>query len=142
MDFRLFLLRHTELLRALSQWQIRLLMPPTLVAATTSYLRAARDHLAAPLERQTIDALRWFFQEHICRTWWVSPEVAGLWQHEEAGRFVVAERHDAAMMLAQEIDNHLRADVRQRRPCLRACRGFRRAHSRGTGHRQRPRDEG
>ena len=63
MDFRLFLLRHTELLRALYQWEIRLLVPRPLVAATTAYLRAARDHLASPLDPAVIDELKWFFPE-------------------------------------------------------------------------------
>lgn len=49
-DFRLFLLRHVALLRALSRWTIRLLFPKPLVRARHAYLRAVRDHLVTTLD--------------------------------------------------------------------------------------------
>ena len=48
MDFRLFLLRHTALLRVLFRWTIRLLLPRQLAKARTGLLHAAREHLATP----------------------------------------------------------------------------------------------
>ncbi|MEO8452729.1 MAG: hypothetical protein ABI647_23250, partial [Gemmatimonadota bacterium] len=49
-DFRLFLLRHVALLRALSRWTIRLLFPKPLAKARHAYLRAVREHLAMSLD--------------------------------------------------------------------------------------------
>ena len=49
MDFRLFLLRHLELLNALSHWTIRVLFPRSLAWAMDTFENAAYDHLAKPL---------------------------------------------------------------------------------------------
>ncbi len=48
MDFRLFLLRHTALLRVLLRWTVRLLLPRQLAKARLAYLDAAREDLATP----------------------------------------------------------------------------------------------
>jgi hypothetical protein len=63
MDFRLFLLRHTKLLRALFRWTIRLLIPRPLAKARPAYLHAAREHLATPLHPSAEETLEWLFQE-------------------------------------------------------------------------------
>lgn len=62
-DFRPFLLRHAELLRALPHWTIRLLVPTHLVSSTNTYIAAAWEELADPLRPEVIEELRWFFQE-------------------------------------------------------------------------------
>ena len=61
MDFRLFLLRHLELLNALSHWTIRVLFPRSLAWAMDSFENAAYDHLAKPLTPSVAEELKWFF---------------------------------------------------------------------------------
>jgi hypothetical protein len=63
MDFRLFLLRHTALLRVLFRWTVRLLFPRQLSKARMAYLDAAREHLATPLDRSVVQTLEWLFPE-------------------------------------------------------------------------------
>src|SRR5258705_6521771 len=62
-DFRAFLHRHSELLRAVSAWTIRLLVPRHLKGVIGPYQLAMRDELATPLRRDTFDELRWFFDQ-------------------------------------------------------------------------------
>ena len=61
-DFRAFLQRHAELLRALPTWRVRLLIPAHLREARDAYLAAVRQELATPLRPATADELRWFFE--------------------------------------------------------------------------------
>jgi len=63
MDFRLFLLRHSEVLRPLVRWTIRVLVPGPFASAIRVFGQAAREGLATPIEPSTADALRWFFAE-------------------------------------------------------------------------------
>ncbi len=68
-DFRVFLRRHAELLRALPAWSIQLLVP---VEQTDTdgrardladrYEDAFRRELAAPLDAVTANELRWFWE--------------------------------------------------------------------------------
>ncbi len=62
-DFRGYLHRHAELLRGLSSWTLRLLVPRHLAGATRSYQAAVRDEFASPLRPDTFDELRWFFEQ-------------------------------------------------------------------------------
>lgn len=62
-DFRLFLLRHAEILRALYRWTIRVLFPRPFAKAIPLFQHAARDHLATPLPPAAVQALEWFFAE-------------------------------------------------------------------------------
>jgi hypothetical protein len=48
-DFRAFLERHAELLRALREWTIRLLIPSHYARATRMYREAFREHFGMPL---------------------------------------------------------------------------------------------
>ena len=59
-DFRTFLRRHAELLRALPKWTVRLLVPVGLEECVEDYRRAFREELATPLHAQVADELRWF----------------------------------------------------------------------------------
>jgi hypothetical protein len=61
-DFRLFLLRHLELLNALSHWTIRVLFPRALAWAMDTFENAAYDHLATPLQLSAAEELQWFFR--------------------------------------------------------------------------------
>jgi hypothetical protein len=63
MDFRLFLLRHTALLRVMVRWTIRLLIPRQLRKARLAYQHAAREHLAEPLHPSNVETLEWLFRE-------------------------------------------------------------------------------
>jgi len=63
MDFRLFLLRHTTLLRVLLRWTVRLLFPRQLSKARLAYQHAAREHLATPLPPSIVETLEWLFPE-------------------------------------------------------------------------------
>jgi hypothetical protein len=62
-DFRPFLQRHAELLRALPRWTVRLLVPSHLAAAVDVHLTAAREELASPLRPAIVDELQWYFRE-------------------------------------------------------------------------------
>jgi hypothetical protein len=57
-DFRTFLRRHAELLRALPKWTVRLLVPVGLEECVEDYRRAFREELATPLHAQVADELR------------------------------------------------------------------------------------
>lgn len=59
-DFRAFLRRHAELVRALPKWSIRLLVPSGLEKCADDYRRAFREELASPLHAQVAEELRWF----------------------------------------------------------------------------------
>lgn len=63
MDFRLFLLRHAELLHAVRQWTIRVLFPTAQSCRATSFEAAAYDQLAKPLRPLEVDELRWLFRQ-------------------------------------------------------------------------------
>jgi hypothetical protein len=64
-DFRLFLLRHIPLLRRLSRWTIRLLIPKPLAKARHVYLHAAREHLMGTARGMSVDALEKVFHERL-----------------------------------------------------------------------------
>ena len=63
MDFRLFLLRHSELLRPLYRWSIRVLVPEPFTRAIRVFGHAAREELATPIAPSTAEGLEWFFRE-------------------------------------------------------------------------------
>lgn len=67
-DFRAFLFRHAELLRALPRWTVRLVVPPHFEKATDAYLSAWRQELAAPLRLSTVQELGWFFEQQRARS--------------------------------------------------------------------------
>jgi hypothetical protein len=63
LDFRVFLRRHAELLRALPAWTIRLLVPTGVKGEVVdAYQRAFREELGTPLHPQVANELRWFYQ--------------------------------------------------------------------------------
>jgi hypothetical protein len=59
-DFRAFLERHAELLRALPAWRLRLLVPRHLRDAIPAYKSAFHEQLASPLRPVILDELRWY----------------------------------------------------------------------------------
>ena len=60
-DFRAFLERHAELLRALPAWRIRLLIPCHKTDAIGLYKAAFQEQVASPLRPMVLDDLRWYF---------------------------------------------------------------------------------
>jgi hypothetical protein len=62
-DFRPFLHRHAELFRALSEWELRLLVPQHLTESAPLFEAAARQELAMPLRLNDADELAWFFRQ-------------------------------------------------------------------------------
>jgi hypothetical protein len=68
-DFRAFLERHAELLRALRVWTIRLLVPRQYARAMGMYHAAFREQLAMPLRPMNLDDLRWYFHARRTRTY-------------------------------------------------------------------------
>jgi hypothetical protein len=63
MDFRVFILRHLELLNALGFWTIRVLFPPSLAASMDAYRYAAHELLAKPLSLSQTEELTWFLRQ-------------------------------------------------------------------------------
>jgi len=63
MDFRLFLLWHSEVLRPLIRWTIRVLVPEPFARSVRVFGQAAREELATPIEASTAEGLRGFFVE-------------------------------------------------------------------------------
>jgi hypothetical protein len=63
MDFRVFILRHLELLNALGFWTIRVLFPKSMRHARDAYSDAAHELLAAPLTLSQRDELESFFRQ-------------------------------------------------------------------------------
>lgn len=61
-DFRNFLERHAELLRALPAWTVRLLIPAPKRTAMPLYEAAFQEQLASPLRPSVVDDLRWYFR--------------------------------------------------------------------------------
>jgi hypothetical protein len=63
MDFRLFLLRHAEIIRPLIRWTIRVLVPAPFAKGIRLFGHAAREELATPLAPSVVEGLEWFFAE-------------------------------------------------------------------------------
>ena len=61
-DFRTFLERHAELLRALPAWTVRLVVPAAKRTAIALYETAFQEHLGSPLRPSVVADLRWYFQ--------------------------------------------------------------------------------
>jgi len=63
MDFRVFLLRHAEMLRSVHQWTIRVLFPQPFARGIPRFGHAAREVLATPINYETQPELLWYFRE-------------------------------------------------------------------------------
>jgi hypothetical protein len=62
MDFRVFLLRHADLLKAVDEWTIRVLISRRLRRAVTLYRYAVRDAFLMPLQPRDVRELDWYFR--------------------------------------------------------------------------------
>ena len=63
MDFRVFILRHLELLNALGFWTIRVLFPRSLESSMDAYENAASELLTRPLSLSQTEELTWFLRQ-------------------------------------------------------------------------------
>ena len=63
MDFRVFILRHLELLNALGFWTIRVLFPRSLAGSMEAYGKAAYELLTKPLTPSQTEELIWFLRQ-------------------------------------------------------------------------------
>src|SRR4029079_18633577 len=61
-EFRLFLLRHADLLKAVDEWTIRLLVPRRFRKSNALYRYAVRDAFGTRLMPHEVDELDWFFR--------------------------------------------------------------------------------
>jgi hypothetical protein len=62
LDFRGFLERHAEVLRALPAWIVRLVVPYHKADAIPVYQAAFREQVGSPLRPAVVEDLRWYFQ--------------------------------------------------------------------------------
>ena len=62
-QFRAFLQRHSDLLRALPGWTLRLLFPGCAAGVMASYDASARDELTTQFPAATLDELKWYFEQ-------------------------------------------------------------------------------
>jgi len=63
MDFRMFLVRHAELLRLLRDWTVRVLFPAPFAKSMTFFGHAARDQIANPISPSCLDDWVWYCRE-------------------------------------------------------------------------------
>jgi len=63
MDFRMFILRHLELLNALGFWTIRVLLPRALAGSMNAYRNAAHELLSKPLSLSQTEDLTWCLRQ-------------------------------------------------------------------------------
>lgn len=63
MDFRVFILRHLELLNALGFWTVRVLFPRSLAGSIEAYRKAAHELLTNPLTPSQTEELTWLWQQ-------------------------------------------------------------------------------
>ncbi len=63
LDFRLFLFRHAEVLRALTRWTLRVLVPEPFAKAIRVFGLAVRQELATPIPPAAAEELQWSFRE-------------------------------------------------------------------------------
>ncbi len=110
MDFRLFLLRHAEVLRWLYRWTIRVLVPAPFASAIQLFGHAARETLATPLPPSNAEALCSVFRDRQRRrdtpTEPADPQLRSLSLAYGAPRFralfrMWQQRGDAAIWAAQ-----------------------------------------
>jgi hypothetical protein len=111
-DFRVFLRRHAELLRALPAWSIQLLVPidqgdgdGRAQRLADVYEKAFQQELAAPLDTVTANELRWF---------WDATSVGSTAVEEHRmrrARRIFGTPRFRALRRALELDGHRAVDV-------------------------------
>jgi hypothetical protein len=96
MDFRVFLLHHAELLKAVDEWTIRVLIPRRLRKAAALYRYAVRDTFLMPLEPRQVRELDWYFRarqgECVCPSDWSDLDFPTAARTYAAARFEALRR--------------------------------------------------
>lgn len=109
MDFRVFILRHLELLNALGFWTIRILFPRSLNRSRDGYAKAAYEFLGTPLTLSERDDMMWFVRQQDVLAPNASAAEGARWRAARrafrGARFVALRRHwvaqgDRAIYLA------------------------------------------
>jgi hypothetical protein len=62
-EFRMFLERHAALLRALSAWTLRIVVPPHFPDIAPRSKQVVWNQLLTPLRTDVVDELRWYFEQ-------------------------------------------------------------------------------
>jgi hypothetical protein len=62
-DFRVFLERHAALVRALSAWTLRIVVPPQFPDIAQRAKQVVWNQLLTPLRTEVLDELRWYFEQ-------------------------------------------------------------------------------
>ena len=62
-EFRVFLLRHAALLRALPAWTLRIVVPPQFPDIGQRAKQVVWNQLMTPLKTDILDELRWYFEQ-------------------------------------------------------------------------------
>ena len=62
-EFRVFLERHAALLRPLPAWTLRIVVPPQFPDIAQQSKQVVWNQLLTPLRTETIDELRWYFEQ-------------------------------------------------------------------------------
>ena len=111
-DFRLFLRRHAEVLRALPAWTVQLLVPVEQMdkdgraqQLAKTYEDAFRHELASPLDAVTANELRWFWEARSLGT------SAGDEKRMRRARRIFGTPRFRALRRVLEFDGHRAVDV-------------------------------
>lgn len=99
-DFRVFLLRHADLLKWVDEWTIRVLLPRRIRKAAALYRYAVRDAFMTPLEPRDVNELDWYFRAR--RGELVCPSPDSDWDLTTAGRKFGAARFGALYRVWQQ----------------------------------------
>jgi hypothetical protein len=62
-DFRGFVDRHSQLLRCVPSWTLRLVFPRPFAHVYGAYQSAVREEWDSPLHRRTVEELKWYFEQ-------------------------------------------------------------------------------
>jgi hypothetical protein len=62
-EFRVFLLRHAALLRALPAWTLRIVVPPQFPDIGQRTKQVVWNQLMTPVNAEVLDELRWYFEQ-------------------------------------------------------------------------------
>jgi hypothetical protein len=62
-EFRVFLLRHAALLRAMPAWTLRIVVPPQFPDIGQRSKQVVWNQLLTPLRTDVVDELRWYFEQ-------------------------------------------------------------------------------
>jgi hypothetical protein len=101
-EFRVFLMRHADLLKSVDEWTIRMLLPRRLRKAAALHRYAVRDAFMMPLTPRDTEDLDWYFRAR--RGEVVCPSADRDLDLQTAGRKFGAARFQALYRMWQQRD--------------------------------------